>query len=174
MSIATGFCVIGCIHLLASGAFAQSQTQSYLALGRAGPGDTEGWASYIAGGGEQISQPGLMLGGDAAVLFFRTSPRPRHPHGERLHMFLFSVYGGVHVFRLARVEPFIAGGVSLITDPDCCGPGVGWQVGGGATVWMSDRIGIRFDTRWLRPFGGEGGLRTLGAGLTFRKVKSPS
>lgn len=82
--------------------------------------------------------------------------------------YLLSAMVGAHARRTRGFAPFVNGGMSMITDPDCCGPYVGWNVGGGANYWLSARLGIRADTRLVLPFAGEGGLAMGRVGIVFR------
>ena len=156
-----------CVSLIPSRVFAQSQGQRYVVGGLA---TTEAWSPYVSGGGELLSSAGLSIGADGGVLFGRTGFRPRYPKGQTYRQYALSLIAGAHALHGfgQAFEPFVLGGVSLLTDPDCCGPVMGWNVGGGANYWLKSRIGFRIDGRLIRQFGGEGGMVTAQAGITFR------
>jgi hypothetical protein len=152
--------------LLATPAFAQSQVQHYVAAGTATAGD-DGWFPYVSAGSERISSRGLSIGADAGILFGRTGYRPGYPKGQRYRQYALSLIGGAHSIR-GGVALFVVGGISFVTDPDCCGPGFLWNVGAGINYWLNKRIGVRTDGKVMLPFGGEGGILMARVGLTFR------
>jgi hypothetical protein len=153
------------VLLLVSPIYAQSQ--GFVSAGRMVAGD-DGAQFTLSAGGEKISASGLSAGGDAVVSFGRTGFRPGFPSGEPYRQYVLSGLVGAHVRAFKGFAPFVNGGVSIVTDPDCCGPGVGWNVGGGANYWLTSRFGIRADLRLVRAFAGEGGLAMGRVGMAFR------
>jgi hypothetical protein len=169
MSISRAALILAWCPLLVSPVFGQSQGQAYVAAGPATTG--EDWTPHLAVGGERISSQGLSAGVDAGVLFGRTGFRPGHPQGQSYRQYVLSLTGGAHAlksFAGTPFEPFILGGISVVTDPDCCGPAMAWNLGAGTNVWLNTRVGIRVDARVFLPFGGEGGLILARVGMTFR------
>jgi len=147
---------------------AQSQTQSTVSIGIAGPGGTEGWAALGSVSRERVSWQGISFGAEAALIRGRTGPRPGRLTGGAFEQFLGSLYGSLHRLSVGGVEPFAGAGISLVTDPDCCGPGVGWNLRGGTIVWLSRKFGFKVEGQMIRPFGGEGGLLVVAAGGVYR------
>ena len=73
---------------------------------------------------------------------------------------LLTLMGNAHVAlpSRARLQPFVSGGVGMI-QPNIAEPGglarvdetkFGWNAGGGIVALISERIGIRADTRYFR------------------------
>jgi hypothetical protein len=153
--------------LLSSPAYAQSQRQLFASAGSMLVGD-DGAGLALSAGGEKITQRGASVGGDAVVRFGRTGFRPSAPDGEPYRQYLLSALIGAHALSASGLAPFLHGGVSLVTDPDCCGPGLGWNVGGGVNHWTNRRFGIRADVRLVLAFSGEGGLAMGRVGMVFR------
>lgn len=173
MPISRGVLAVVSFVLLAAPAFAQSQAQHYVAGGTATAGD-DGWSPYLSAGSQKISSRGLSIGADAGILFGRTGFRPGYPDGQRYRQYALSLIAGAHsIGGLGgrRLQPFVMGGISFVTDPDCCGPGFLWTVGVGGNYWLTGRIGIRTDGRVMLPFGGEGGVLMARLGLTFRRPR---
>jgi hypothetical protein len=150
--------------LVSSPSYAQSQ--AFVTAGQSLVGD-DGAKLSLSAGGEKIGRHGLSAGADALVLFGRTGFRPGFPNGQSYRQYMLSAFAGAHGLG-TRLEPFVNGGVSIITDPDCCGPYVVWNVGGGASYWLRQRFGIRADARLALPFSGEGGLILGRVGMVFR------
>jgi hypothetical protein len=150
-----------------SGSPLLAQSQVFVAGGRMVTGDDPGKLS-ISAGAEKIGNRGLSVGGDAVLRFGRTGFLPGFPEGQSYRQLVLSVFAGAHGHAGGRFEPFVHGGVSVVTDPDCCGPGGAWTLGGGANYWLGGRFGIRADARVAVAFGGEGGLMLARIGAVFR------
>jgi hypothetical protein len=169
MSIPRATVVIVGLHLLAGTGSAQPRSDHSISVGRVGYIDEAGpW--YVSGGGARVRTGGVLLGGDMALASGRTRPDPVRPAGTRYRQFL----GSMHVGAMARgraVEPFVTTGISLVTGAR--GPRFGWNVGAGAIVPVRGRVGVRVDARLIGPFRGEGGLWTVGAGMTFHRPSGP-
>lgn len=132
----------------------------------------DGWSSYLSAGAQKISSRGLSIGADMGMLIGRTGFRPGYPEGQSYRQYALSLIAGAHSFGglgRMRLEPFVEGGISLVTDPDCCGPGFLWTVGAGANYWPNRRI--RTDGKVMLPFGGEGGMLMTRVGMTFRRSR---
>ena len=146
---------------------AQSHGQIFASAGQMVVGD-DGAQVTLSAGGEKVGARGLSAGADALVSFGRTGFRPGFSNGQPYRQYLLSALVGAHAVRERGFAPFINGGVSMITDPDCCGPYVGWNVGGGTHYWLTERLGVRADARVVLPFAGEGGLAMARVGMAFR------
>ena len=130
-------CSIGLISSVP--AHAQTKSQSYLAGGIARAGDDD-VARYLSGGVERVTLGGLLGGADIGALFGRTTARPGYPRGQSYRQYALSAILGAHVppgVTGRPLDPFVAGGVSVLTDPDCCGPGFLWNLGGGTNYWTA-------------------------------------
>jgi hypothetical protein len=134
--------------------YAQSPLQAFFGSGAAA---TDGGPNlYVSGGAEKRVSGILSIGADAGVMF---DP----------NQYAVSALVGAHARRLVGFEPFVTTGPSLVSDPDCCGPYVGWNFGGGTNYWFRNRLGIRFDARAVLLFHEDGGgmaMTTLG--VVFR------
>ena len=122
----------------------------------------------LAIGGEKIDPSGIAGGGDVLVMAGLTRPRPKYPNGQSYRQYVLSGVIGGHWQRARGVAPFLNGGLSYVTDPDCCGPLIGWNLGGGANYWFSSHFGVRTDARLVLAFKGEGGLAIVRIGVAFR------
>jgi hypothetical protein len=151
-------------------AHAQTKSQSYLAGGIARAGDDD-VARYLSGGVERVTLGGLLGGADIGALFGRTTVRPGYPRGQSYRQYALSAILGAHVppgVTGRPLDPFVAGGVSVLTDPDCCGPGFLWNLGGGTNYWIGAHTGVRVDTKIYLGFGGQPIMIMARAGLAFR------
>jgi hypothetical protein len=156
--------------LLPATASAQPQRQLSAGAGVAYSGEDRP-ATYIFGAAERISSSAISVGGDGSLLFGGTG-RP----GERLAWFTGSLWAGIHgarsqLVRDAPIEAFGLAGLALVTDPDCCGGGVGLTFGAGLILWFNDRLGLRSDVRLTTSIAGEGGFLSVGTALTFRTLR---
>jgi hypothetical protein len=155
------------LPLLVFATTVDAQTQGFVSAGRMWVGDDPTGVA-VSAGAQRIGRYGLSGGADAVVNFGRTTFRPGFPKGEPYRQYLVSGLVGAHARRAQGWAPFVNGGMSLVTDPDCCGPVFGWNVGGGTNYWLSDGLGIRGDVRLVLPFAGEGRLTMWGIGIAFR------
>ncbi len=132
--------------LLAAPVYGQPQTHVSISAGRMFIGDDGGQTTFstIA---ESVNARGFSAGAEALVSFGRTGFRPGFPNGERYRQYLLSGLVGVHGLAARGFAPFVNGGVSVITDPDCCRPGGLWNIGGGTNYWFGDRVGVRADVQ---------------------------
>jgi hypothetical protein len=151
-------------------AHAQSRSQSYLAAGMARAGDDD-VGRYLSGGVEGVTRGGFWGGVDIGALFGRTKARPGYPSGQSYRQYALSAIIGAHALRgvtSRRLDPFVGGGVSVLTDPDCCGPGFLWNLGAGTNYWIGARTGVRVDAKMYLGFGGQPVMIMARAGLAFR------
>jgi hypothetical protein len=155
------------LFLSAAPAYAQSQAQVSVSGGRMFVGD-DGGKTTLSTTVESVNAHGFSAGAEALVSFGRTGFRPRFPNGERYRQYLFSGLVGLHGLGRRGFAPFVNGGVSLITDPDCCGPYGLLNVGGGTNYWISDRLGVRTGVRLGVSFGGVPVLALGRVGMVFR------
>jgi hypothetical protein len=137
-----------------SPSFGQSPLQGFFGIGAAA---TDGGPNlYVSGGTEKMVSENVSIGADAGATF---DP----------HQYAFSAFVGAQRRRSARVQPVIRTGLSLISDPDCCGPYFGWNLGGGVNYWFRQRFGVRFDVRAVLLFHDDGGgMAMTTAGIVFR------
>jgi hypothetical protein len=139
--------------MVTSPSYAQSPPQGFLSVGAAA---TDGGPNlYVSGGAEKRVSGILSIGADAGMMF---------DPSQYVFSALVGALGGQHV----SFQPFVMTGVSLISDPDCCGPSAGWNLGAGTNYWFRERFGIRFDARAALAFGGEGGIVMTTIGIVFR------
>jgi hypothetical protein len=155
------------LTLLAVPAYAQSTTEAFASVGKMAAGD-DPWHNALSIGRENIASSGIGGGGDVLVMFGRTRPRPKYPNGESYRQYAASGVIGVYSRRAKGFAPFVNGGLSFVTDPDCCAPLIGWNIGGGANYWLSERFGVRTDARLMLPFTGGGGVALARFGMAFR------
>jgi len=141
------------LTLLAAPTYAQSIGEGFGSVGAMVAGDDPSKRS-LAIGGEKIDPSGIAGGGDFLVMFGRTRPRPKYPNGQSYRQYVLSGVLGDHWQRARGVAPFLNVGLSYVTDPDCCGPLIGWNVGGGANYWFSSHFGVRTDARLVLAFRG--------------------
>jgi hypothetical protein len=155
------------LFFLAWPVYARAQNEGFASAGPILIGESPQFSASF--GAEQISERGLSGGVDGIMVFGRTGPRSGAPGGERYHQLVLSGLVGAHSRRPRGIAPFFSGGLSFVTDPDCCGPGLGWTVGGGARFWVTEHVGIRTDARLALPFGGEGGMLVGRIGMVIRR-----
>src|SRR5262245_3777825 len=100
------------------------QGQLYAMAGALTDGEDD-WIKYFSGGGDRLFPGGLLLSGDVGVAFARVhTGNPFDPDGERFSLPIASMAVGVQrSTRESRVEPFVGGGVSLVS------AGLGFNVG---------------------------------------------
>jgi hypothetical protein len=153
--------------LAAASVYGQPQSQVSISGGHMFVGD-DGGKPTLSASAERVSARGVSVGAEALVSFGRTGFRPRFPNGQRYRQYLFSALIGVQGLSSRGFAPFVNGGVSLITDPDCCGPYGLLNVGGGTNYWLSDRLGVRTDLRLGLSFGGAPVLALGRVGMVFR------
>ena len=155
------------LTLLTLPAHAQSTAEGFTSLGKMVAGDDPP-RTVLSIGGEKVDAFRVAGGGDVLVMPGRTRPRPGYPTGRAYRQYVLSAVIGGHWRRTRAFAPFFNGGLSYVTDPDCCGPSIGWNVGAGGDHWFSRHLGVRTDARLVLPFGGEGGLAIARVGMAFR------
>ena len=160
-------CLVAALAVLVLASPLYAQSQGFASVGRMIVGD-DGPQLTASAGGEVVGPSGLFVGGEALVSFGRTGFRPGFPNGEPYRQYVLSALVGAQARSLGGFAPFVNGGLSLVTDPDCCGPGFGWNVGGGTNYWLTDRFGIRADLRLILALAGEGGSVMGRVGMVFR------
>lgn len=122
----------------------------------------------IAVGIEQVGRQGLFGGVEVSAFNRMVFPLSR-PQGAPARQLIGSGLIGARGVQQKRVVPFLSGGPSLVTNPDeCCGPGLGWTFGGGADFWATRHLGVRLESRVVRPWWGEGGFSVVRVGLVVR------
>jgi hypothetical protein len=156
------------VFFLACPVYGQAHGEVFASAGPILSGDGDAHFS-VSFGSEQISAQGLSGGVDGVILSGRTGPRPGAPSGEPYRQLVLSGLVGAHSRRTRGMAPFVSGGLSLVTDPDCCGSGLAWTIGGGARYWLTSRVGIRAGAKLVLGFG-EGGMVLGGIGIVFRRM----
>jgi hypothetical protein len=143
-----------------SPSYAQSSPQGFFGAGAAA--NDGGPNLYLAGGVEKNVSGVLSVGLDAGLML-----DPDY--------YVVSALIGAAGGRQLGFQPFFSTGVSVIGDPGsrdrtrCCGPGGGWNLGGGTNYWFRNRFGIRFDARGVLGFGEDGGgMAMTTVGIVFR------
>ena len=159
------------VFFLACPVYAQAQGEVFASAGPILIG--EGAQFSASSGGEQIGGRGLSGGVEGIIVFGRRDPRPSAPNGEPYRQLVLSGLVGAHSRRPRGMAPFVSGGLSFVTDPDCCGSGLGWTFGGGARYWLTEHVGIRADARLALGFGG-GGMVVGRIGMVFRRMREAS
>lgn len=147
---------------------AQTGVQGAASVGPLWTGD-DGSRLVIAFGVEQAGPRGLFGGADLSAFNRTIFPRGT-PEGIAARQFVGSGLIGGRWLQQKPVAPFVSGGPSLVTNPDdCCGAGFGWTIGAGVDYWATRHLGVRLESRVVRPWGARGGFNLVRVGLVFRE-----
>jgi hypothetical protein len=138
-------------------AAAQPHSQFYAAGGVANS------RPYFSGGIERVNTSGFSIGAELGVVTL-ADPPPPPPYGsigQDDRQWILSLIIGFHAPRrvlgrpvVRKFEPFVAGGMSLVTD-STGGPGgadgvLAFNGGVGATFWLTRHMGVRTDVKaWM-------------------------
>src|SRR5262245_10108349 len=127
------------VFALPCAASAQAVVQAHAAGGRANLGP------YLSGGVERISSQGFLIGADiGAVLLPETPPPSPFSRQREDKLWTLSALLGWHApaYLAWKIEPFVVGGLSPVSDPEGIKSVMAFTAGAGGTYWFTAHVGL--------------------------------